>query len=199
MLAGFSSFYLISVNVAPEINTTTIEDKIKADENKPMLLEADVQNAMSVCWLLNGNELENDRNIQMKQKGTRYSLNIGKMNPELAGEYTLEAVSNIGQVTKKVFTVDVKGEYCFSWEYDLIFLLDLVFKNLLNNVLRKTLKYSSENIYAEVIIINIFLGLFSNLLSLKSNYSFVGILYTMIIFRKLPEKLLKTFENSRKD
>ena len=138
MLAGFSSFYLISINVAPEINTT-IEDKIKADENKPMLLEADVQNAMSVCWLLNGNELENDRNIQMKQRGTRYSLNIGKMNPELAGEYTLEAVSNIGQVTKKVFTVDVKGEYCFSWEYDLIFLLDLVFKNLLNNVLRKTL------------------------------------------------------------
>ena len=140
MFGGFFRFYLICINIAPEINTT-IEDKVKADENKPMLLEADVQNAMSVCWLLNGNELENDRNIQMKHRGTKYSLNIGKMNPELAGEYTLEAVSNIGQVTRKVFTVDVKGEYHFSWKYDVTFLLDVVFKNLLNGIF---LKYSLE-------------------------------------------------------
>ena len=142
MFTGFLSFHLISINVAPEI-ITTIEDKVKADENKPMLLEADVKNAMSVCWLLNGKELENDRNIQMKNRGTKCSLNIGKMNPELAGEYTVEAVSNIGQVTRKMFTVDVEGEYHFSLKYDFTFLLYVVFKNLLHGELRKLcLEYS---------------------------------------------------------
>lgn len=77
------------------------------EAGKPFELSVNITNALSVLWLLNGDEVGEEH--QMKQDGDKYTLVIPSMKSSLAGSYAVEAISPTGQVLKEQFEVTCKG------------------------------------------------------------------------------------------
>ena len=82
----------------------------QAEAGKPFELSANIEDAMSVIWLFNGEEIEENTDLhKLVQDGNQYTLQIPSMDVSCAGKYAMEAISPTGQVLKEEFEVKCKG------------------------------------------------------------------------------------------
>lgn len=82
----------------------------KADAGKPFELSMNIEDAMSVIWLFNGEEIEEEnKSFEILQDGNKHTLRIPSMDVSCAGKFAVEAISPTGQVLKEEFEVKCKG------------------------------------------------------------------------------------------
>ena len=97
----------VFLDIVPEILSSSPKS-LTIEEGKPLELVAEIENALAVIWLLNGEEV-NDK-FRTKQDGNTYTLTTRKMDESFAGEYTLEITSSTGHLLKQTFKIDFKGK-----------------------------------------------------------------------------------------
>uniref|UniRef100_A0A7M5UZA9 Ig-like domain-containing protein n=1 Tax=Clytia hemisphaerica TaxID=252671 RepID=A0A7M5UZA9_9CNID len=91
--------------VIPKANLLPPKTSI-AEASKPFDVSVNIENALSVIWLFNGEEV--DKSYKTSQDGDQYTMQIPSMKPALSGKYAVEAISPTGQVLKEEFEIKCK-------------------------------------------------------------------------------------------
>ena len=100
--------FSLSIAIIPKASSLPPKSSI-AEAAKPFDVSVNIENALSVIWLFNGEEV--DKSYKTSQDGNQYSMKISSMKPALSGKYAVEAISPTGQVLKEEFEIKCKGNY----------------------------------------------------------------------------------------